>query len=207
MYQNKNRRHFRKGNVLPRSFYLSEDILRISRELLGKFLVTRFDGRLTSGMIVETEAYCGPEDRASHAYGNRRTDRTEVMFQKGGLAYIYLCYGIHHLFNVVTNSEGRPHAVLIRALQPADGIDTMLRRRGQAVAVTSLCAGPGTLSKAMGLHRRYSGTSLDSDLIWIEDRSVDPREEDIVASPRVGVDYAGDDAKLPWRFRILPGEQ
>ncbi|NOZ08362.1 MAG: DNA-3-methyladenine glycosylase [FCB group bacterium] len=204
MNRSHNLQHSRKGTILPLSFYLREDVLLISRELLGKFLVTRFDGHLTSGMIIETEAYRGPEDRASHAFGNRRTARTEVMFQKGGRAYIYLCYGIHHLFNVVTNVEGTPHAVLIRALQPEDGIETMLDRRGKTVAITSLCAGPGSLARALGLHYRYSGTPLDGDVIWIEDRGVDPLAEDIVASSRIGVDYAGEDAKLPWRFRILP---
>ena len=146
---------------LSRSFYIRADVLQISRELLGKFLLTRIgNDHITGGMIVEAEAYAGPEDRASHAYNGRRTSRTETMFQEGGVAYVYLCYGIHHLFNIVTNVEGIPHAVLIRAIVPIDGIDLMLRRRDKKAVISKLTGGPGTLTQALGIHTTHSGTDL-----------------------------------------------
>ncbi len=196
-----------RGHPLPREFYLRDDVVLISRELLGKFLVTEFDGQLTAGMITETEAYRGPEDRASHAYANRRSARTEVMFKTGGIAYIYLCYGVHHLFNVVTNREDIPHAVLVRAIKPVEGIENMLLRRDRKRVNTTLCGGPGTLSKALGLHYRYSGTALDSEIIRIEDRGIDVPPLQITATPRVGVEYAGEDALLPWRFQITNADK
>src|SRR5688572_1316061 len=116
---------------LDHSFYNRQDVARIAKDLLGKILVTRFDGVVTSGRIVETEAYNGAVDKASHAYGNRRTARTEVMYGRPGTAYVYLCYGIHHLFNVVTNRKDIPHAILIRAIEPLAGIETMLLRTGK----------------------------------------------------------------------------
>jgi len=227
--------------LLPKSFYTRPDVVRISRELLGKFVFTRVRNRVTGGMIIETEAYAGATDRASHAYGNRRTKRTEVMFHEGGVAYVYFCYGMHSLLNVVTNLEGIPDAVLIRALLPAGGIPLMLRRRGKkcmmpspqdpltrparrralrnhrnggtasvpSAAVLStgkvlrtLAAGPGTLTKALGIDCSFNGRSLAGPAIWIEDRGVKVKASDIVAGPRVGVDYAGADAERPWRFRL-----
>jgi DNA-3-methyladenine glycosylase len=187
---------------LPLTFYQRDDVLTISKELLGKFLFTCFDGNLTGGMIIETEAYRGAEDRACHAYGNRRTKRTEIMFQPGGVCYVYLCYGIHSLLNVVTHGEDFPHAILIRAIKPVEGIDCMLQRRNKSKLDKTLASGPGALTEALGITVQHNGISLDSSLIWIEDRhyTVDPK--DILASPRVGIDYAGADAFLPWRFRI-----
>ena len=189
---------------LPKSFYQRFDVEKISKELLGKYLVTQFDGFITSGMIVETEAYRGPDDKACHAHLNRFTKRTQVMFEPGGVAYIYLCYGIHHLFNVVTAGSGEPHAVLIRAIQPEEGIDTMLERRNKPKPMPSLTAGPGILSQALGIRKQYSGISLveKSSPIWIEDRGTIIAEKDIVASPRVGVDYAEECALWDWRYRI-----
>ena len=187
---------------LPKTFYTRLNPVEISKELLGKFLVTNIENVRTAGMIVETEAYHGPEDKAAHSFGNRRTDRTEVMFWEGGFAYVYLCYGIHHLFNVVTAVEGTPHAILIRAVEPAEGVDIMLERRSLNIPKPSLTAGPGALSQALGIKTRHSKTPLDSDVIWIEDRDIIVHENDIIASPRVGVAYAGEDAYLPWRFRI-----
>ncbi len=145
---------------LPVDFYQREDVITISRELLGKVLCTNVDGKLTTGIIVETEAYAGVTDRASHAYGGRQTRRTKTMYAPGGTAYVYLCYGIHHLFNVVTNMEGVPHAVLIRAIQPQDGIDIMLQRRNMKNLLAKLTSGPGILSKAMGISILNSGESL-----------------------------------------------
>jgi len=189
--------------TLPVEFYRREDVCAISRELLGKRLCTRLNGSpLTAGTIVETEAYAGPEDRASHAYNNRRTERTNVMFHAGGVAYVYLCYGIHALFNVVTNVRGIPHAILIRAIEPTDGLPTMLRRRRHRVAEPRLTAGPGALSEALGIKPRHSGIRLTGRRIWIEDTGTHIPADQILCSPRVGVDYAGHHAKRPWRFRI-----
>ena len=187
---------------LPAKFYQREDILLISRELLGKVLYTQFDGNLTSGIIVETEAYAGVTDQASHAYGGRRTKRTETMYAKGGSAYVYLCYGIHHLFNIVTNKENIPHAVLIRAIQPRDGIEIMLQRRNKKKVDQSLTAGPGSLTQALGITVKDSGTFLMDNLIWLEDQNINYTNQDILATPRVGIQYAGKDAQNPWRFQI-----
>ena len=185
-------------------FYQREDVLLISRALLGKVLCTNFHNKMTSGIIVETEAYGGITDKASHAYGGRRTKRTETMYAKGGSAYVYLCYGIHHLFNVVTNVEGVPHAVLIRAVHPLDGIDIMLRRRNLKNISNRLTAGPGTLSQAMGISVQISGQSLLDKQIWIENRENNNPLKDfkIISSPRVGVQYAGEDANNLWRFQV-----
>jgi DNA-3-methyladenine glycosylase len=169
---------------------------------LGKVLVTEFGGRLTSGRIVEVEAYNGIVDRASHAWSGRRTKRTEVMFGSGGTAYVYLIYGIHSLFNVVTNRKEVPHAVLIRALDPLEGIPVMLKRTGKFKPDHTLTRGPGNLSKALGLHTSDTGTSLLGDVIWIGDDGWRAKRAQIVATPRIGVDYAGEDAALPYRFYI-----
>ncbi|MBK7409300.1 MAG: DNA-3-methyladenine glycosylase [Saprospirales bacterium] len=189
---------------LEKAFYLRDDVVQISKDLLGKYLVTDLEGIRAVGRIVETEAYRGPEDKASHAYGNRLTPRTQVMFEAGGLAYVYLCYGIHHLFNVVTGAEGQPHAVLIRALEPVEALDTMLLRRDMKAMKPRLTAGPGSLSKAMGIQTAHTGTSLvdPESPIWIEDRGDHLPASDILAGPRVGVDYAGECALWEWRFRI-----
>ena len=187
---------------LTLDFYQREDVLNISRELLGKVLCTNFHGKLTSGIIVETEAYAGITDKASHAYNSRRTERTETMYELGGSAYIYLCYGIHHLLNIVTNKKNIPHAVLIRALEPQDGIKFMLQRRNKKKKDQSLTVGPGSLTRALGITVKDSGTLLIDNLIWLEDQNIQIKNQDILASPRVGVQYAGQDANNPWRFRI-----
>lgn len=182
-------------------FYQRDDVTRIARELLGAVLHTRIRGALTALTITETEAYAGTTDRASHAWGGRRTRRTETMYAAGGIAYVYLCYGIHHLFNVVTGPRDVPHAVLVRAGTPAAGTATMLRRRGRPRADARLAAGPGTLSQALGIRTSMSGTSLAGPRIWIEaGEPLDPAR--IVTGPRVGIDYAGEDAALPYRFRL-----
>lgn len=186
--------------ILPRDFYVRDDVVAISRELLGKSLCTRINGAVTRAMITETEAYAGIKDRASHAYGGRRTTRTEPMFVEGGIAYVYLCYGIHHLFNVVTNVAGTPDAVLIRAALPLEGEKLMRRRRGKAKADGALMAGPGSVSQALGITTRLTGTSLQGTRIWIEDAGFDPALATISAGPRVGVAYAGPDTGRPYRF-------
>lgn len=183
---------------LPRSFYQKQDVVQIAKDLLGKVLVTQVDGHLTAGKIVETEAYCGRGDKACHA-NNKRTPRTEIMYGEGGTAYIYLCYGIHHLFNVVTNVEGMADAVLIRALEPVQGIEVMNERRNFTKA--KLASGPGTLSQAMGIHVNMSGADLCEEQIWIVGSSENENIE-ILADTRIGVEYAEEDALKPWRFVI-----
>jgi DNA-3-methyladenine glycosylase len=187
---------------LSESFYSRKDVVTIARELLGKVLVTELEGVRTAGMIVETEAYAGESDRASHAFGGRRTNRTEIMFGHGGAAYVYLCYGIHHLFNVVTNVAGVPHAVLVRGIEPLEGLDKMLERRGREKLTPALTAGPGALSMALGIHTKHTGLSLLGNEIFIEDRGIKIPKKDIVAGTRVGVTYARDDAYRPYRFYI-----
>ncbi|MFZ6050466.1 DNA-3-methyladenine glycosylase [Halocola ammonii] len=187
---------------LPRSFYQREDVVQIARDLLGKQLVTEIGGVRTSAKIVETEAYKGSTDRACHAFNYRKTKRTAVMFEPGGVAYVYLCYGIHHLFNIITNIEGEPDAVLIRAAEPLEGIEEMLARREMTELKARLTAGPGSLSKALGIRKEQTGVDLTDDQIWLEDYGETISSELIIASPRVGIDYAGEDAKLPWRFRV-----
>lgn len=185
---------------LTEEFYVREDVVEISRDLIGKVLCTYIGGRKTALAITETEAYAGVTDRASHAYGGRRTKRTEPMYAPGGRAYVYLCYGIHHLFNVVTNVEGVPHAVLIRAGRPLEGLDLMLERRKKNHADKSLLAGPGSTARALGISTRLTGASLAGDRVWIEDRGIGVDPSAIFVGPRVGVDYAGRDAALPYRF-------
>lgn len=196
--------HSELGQRLPRPWYLHDDVVQMARALLGKYLVTQFEGQRTAGRIVETEAYRGPDDKASHAYGGRRTPRTEVMYRQGGAAYVYLCYGIHHLFNVVTGPEGQAQAVLIRAVEPAEGLHVMMRRRNMYRPTPRLTAGPGTLTQALGIHTRHTGldlTAADSP-IWLEDRGEHISAEEIVATTRIGVDYAGEWAQRPWRFYL-----
>lgn len=185
---------------LPESFYLRDDVVTISRELLGKLLCTEIDGVITRAMITETEAYAGLHDRASHAYGDRRTKRTAPMYRQGGIAYVYLCYGIHHLFNVVTAKEDTPHAVLIRAGRVVDGGAMIAARRGLPLEDKRLLAGPGSLARGLGIHTRDTGISLHGSRIWIEDHEVAVDASDVRVGPRVGVDYAGDDAARPYRF-------
>ena len=188
---------------LPKTFYTNTNVLAISKALLGKFLVTKLNSNtITAGMIVETEAYCGPEDKASHAYGDKRTARTETMFFDGGYAYIYLCYGMHNLFNIVTATKDVPHAVLIRAIEPTEGIPLMLRRRNLKQNGPKLTAGPGSLTKALGITVRHDKTDLCGEKIWLEDRGIKIPSAKIETGPRVGVAYAKEHAKLPWRFKI-----
>jgi DNA-3-methyladenine glycosylase len=189
-----------KGKKLSAEFYKDKDVVKLSKQLLGKVLCSFIDKQYTSGIITETEAYEGIIDKASHAYNNRRTARTEIMFGEGGKSYVYLCYGIHHLFNVVTNEEDHPHAVLVRAIEPLDGIDIILQRRKKASPSKDLTVGPGKVSEALGIKTKHTGLELTGDVIWIEDRGIKVNEKDITAGPRVGVDYAGDHALWPYRF-------
>jgi len=185
---------------LPTSFYLRDDVVEIARDLLGKVLCSHIGGHVTKAMITETEAYAGPGDRASDAYAGRRNARTEPMYHQGGIAYIYLCYGIHHLCNVVTGKLDDPQAVLLRAGEPVAGLDEMHARRGKAAARNKLLAGPGSLSQALGIRTELSGVSLLGDQVWIEDQGISVADDEIAVSPRIGIDYAGDDAARPYRF-------
>jgi DNA-3-methyladenine glycosylase len=191
---------------LPSSFYLQKDACQVAKQLLGKFLFTYVEGQLTGGLIVETEAYCGVEDKASHAYGGRKTARTKTMYNEGGCAYIYLCYGMHTLFNVVTNEEGIPDAVLIRAIYPLFGIEVMQERRGLLQKQPSTppsylwTCGPGKVAQALRIERSHQGASLQGPLLWIEDRNWSYPAPALQITPRIGVDYAKEWAKAPFRF-------
>lgn len=187
---------------LQREFYLGPDVVAISRALLGKYLSTSINGLITGGYIVETEAYNGVVDKASHAFGNRLTPRTKTMFEEGGIAYIYLCYGIHEMLNVVTSVEGHPQAILIRAIEPIAGIDIMQARRNMEIVKPNITSGPGSVAKALGIDRKLNGISLQSDTLWIEDRGLNFNDDQIAAVPRIGVAYAGQDALLPYRFYV-----
>jgi DNA-3-methyladenine glycosylase len=187
---------------LPIDYYMQDDVLALSKDLLGKIVFTRFNGITTAGIITETEAYAGIEDKASHAYGGKRTARNEVMYHKGGKAYVYLCYGLHHLFNVVTNVEGIPHAVLVRAVYPFVGEEEILNRRKAKALTQTLTVGPGKVSMALGIKTLHNGLLLTGKEIWIENHGIMFPEKSINVGARIGVDYAKEDALLPYRFWI-----
>ncbi|MCC9065610.1 DNA-3-methyladenine glycosylase [Flavobacterium piscisymbiosum] len=187
---------------LPFSYYLNQDPVFLATDLLGKVLFTEINGEITAGIIVETEAYFGELDKASHAYGGRRTNRTETLYAAGGISYVYLCYGIHHLFNVVSSLKGEPHAVLIRAVEPFVGQDIIERRRNMPVTKAAVSSGPGSVAKALGINGSFNKKELTGDEIWIEDHGIRYKSDEIIAGPRIGVAYAQEDALLPWRFFI-----
>ncbi len=187
---------------LTNDFYGGTDVVQIARDLLGKILVTTFNGNFTSGRIVETEAYVGITDKASHSFGGRRTQRNEHMYNKGGDAYVYICYGIHTMFNVVTNKTNAPDAVLIRALEPVEGIDCMLQRSRKKQLDYTLTKGPGNLCKALGIAKINSGISLNSGEIFIAGDGFVFTDDAIAASKRIGIESAGIDAMLPYRFYV-----
>ena len=184
--------------ILSTDFYHQSDVVQVARDLLGQILVTEFDGIRTAGVITETEAYSHRE-RGCHAFGRKRTARTESMFLPGGHAYVYLCYGIHHLFNVVTNTADEPEAVLIRAVRPVEGIDEILRRRGRDRITADLCNGPGKLTQALGIRTDHDRTDLTAGPVRIEHGEA---ITSVRATPRIGIEYAGADAGLPWRFVV-----
>ena len=196
----------RRGSKLGRDFYTRADTLRVARELLGKRLVVPAPaGERVSARIVETEAYLGVEDRAAHSYGGRRTPRTEVMFRVGGTVYVFFVYGMHHQLNVVTGAEGQPHVVLLRAVEPEEGIGLMLERRPVSKE-RELTNGPGKLCRALGIDGSYNGEDVTGPRIWIEETGVKFGREEIASGPRVGIDYAGEDALKPWRFWVKGNE-
>jgi DNA-3-methyladenine glycosylase len=189
------------GKPLQPSFFQGSDVVAIARALIGIVLVTEIDGERTAGRIVETEAYAA-FDKASHSHSNRRTARTEPMFAIGGTAYVYRCYGIHHLFNVSTNSQDIAEAVLIRAVEPLEGIDIMMARRGLIKPDPKLTAGPGNVTVALGITGRHTAQAVFGPEIWFEDRGLRPTPENIAVGTRVGVAYADEDAYHPYRFWI-----
>jgi DNA-3-methyladenine glycosylase len=190
---------------LQKDFYLRSDVVEIARDLIGKVIYTQIDNQLTAGIITETEAYAGVHDKASHAYNNRRTNRTEVMYREGGVSYIYLCYGVHYLFNFVTNHKDIPHAVLLRGIVPYTGLDIMKNRTGKTSTGKGLTDGPGKVTKALGLHIKHNGLDLSGNTVWVTNEGIKTNVAGIKVSPRIGVQYAGEDAKLPYRF-LYTGE-
>ncbi len=180
---------------LTRKFYL-RDGLTIARELIGKKIVTNLPEGLTSGIIVETEAYMGTIDAAAHSYRGK-TERTKLFYGAGGFVYVYMIYGMYLCTNVVANVENVPEAVLIRALQPVDGVDLMKRRRNKK-NLRELCSGPGKLSQALGVTKNFYGLDLCGDEIFIE--TTENFQADIISTKRINIDYAGDAANYPWRF-------
>jgi DNA-3-methyladenine glycosylase len=187
---------------LPIQFYKRDDVIRIAKELLGKIIVTRFNGLYTSARIVETEAYIAIVDRASHSWNGRRTARNEHMYAEAGVSYVYICYGMHHLFNVVTNKKEVPDAVLIRAVEPLEGVEIMLHRTGKIKADHTLTKGPGNAAKALGITKMNSGMNLLGDEIFLADDGFKVAEKEIGASKRIGVEGAGEAALLPYRFYL-----
>ncbi len=188
--------------ALPLSYYQNEDVVFLARDLLGKILVTNIGGIITRAIIAETEAYAGEVDKASHAYGGRRTNRTEVMYKSGGVTYVYLCYGMHNMLNIVTGPAGIPHAVLIRGIILEDGVGAARKRTGKNLKKGQLIEGPGNTTKTLGITREHNGLSLNGHELWLEDGGFTAHPVNILASKRIGIDYAGKDALLPYRFRL-----
>ena len=186
------------SQALSKTYFENPDVVALAKDLIGKRLNTFSDGVLTAGIITETEAYAGKGDKACHAHLGRFTKRTQVMYESGGIAYVYLCYGIHHLFNVVTNTNGNADAILIRAIEPTQGLQKMLERRNKQKLEKSLTSGPGNVTKALGITKFHNTKSVLGQEIWIDNPGV--KVESIVETTRIGIDYAEEDANLPWRF-------
>ena len=188
------------SSKLSLSYFQSDQVVALARDLLGKYLYSNINNKLTGGIITETEAYAGVADKASHAYNGRRTARTETMYREGGISYVYFTYGMHHLFNVVTGPKEVPHAILIRGIYPLTGCDIMLHRTGKKTVNFKLTNGPAKLTKALGISKAYNRISLLGDTIWVTPAKYAIAREHISATPRIGIDYAGEDALLPYRF-------
>lgn len=187
---------------IPLSFYARKDVVEIAKDLIGKIIVTNFNGSITSGRIVETEAYAAITDKASHSFGGKRTARNEHMYAAAGTAYVYICYGLHQMMNIVTNDKDIPDAVLIRAVEPLDGIDIMLKRTGKLTLDKTLTRGPGNVGKALGIFKHHSGNHLLGNQIYLMDDNVKINKEQIGTSVRIGVESAGADSLLPYRFYL-----
>lgn len=191
--------------ILPQSFYLSNDVVFLAKALLGKEISTLIDDVVTAGIIVETEAYCGPDDRGSHAFGGRYTERTKTMYAEGGVAYVYICYGMHPMMNIVTGEAGNAHAVLIRAIEPTSGIDKMAQRRKLTTTQPVLTNGPAKAAVALGITKEMNGSGLLSteEPIVIRDVQFEIIDTDVVSGPRVGMSrHVGEYSNIPWRFYI-----
>lgn len=187
---------------LARQFYMGKDVVDLARQLIGKIIVSRINGCTTKARIVESEAYIGLTDRASHSFNGRRTARNDHMYAEAGTAYVYICYGMHHLFNVVTNEKDIPDAVLIRAAEPLWGVDIMLKRTGKKKLDNTLTKGPGNLAKALGISKVHSGTQLHGNLIYIADDGLPIPAVQIGESRRIGVESSGEAAHYPFRFYV-----
>jgi DNA-3-methyladenine glycosylase len=187
------------GRKLTRADYADPKPARVARFFLGKFLCVQAPDGYAEGVITETEAYGGPQDAACHGFENRRTARTEIMFAPGGVSYVYLCYGLHHLFNIITGPADSPEAVLIRAVRITGGHDVVRQRRPR-VAEKDWASGPGRVCRALAIGMHHYGLDLAGETIWIEDRGVNVPPRAVQRSPRIGVDYAGKWALKPWRF-------
>ena len=186
---------------LPSEFYLREDTIALANDLLGKLIVVPDDkGGRISAMIVETEAYLGEIDRAAHSFGGRRTPRNEVMYASGGHVYVFFVYGMYYQFNIVAGSIDTPHAILVRAAEPMEGIEIMRERRGP-MKDRNLTSGPGKLCLALAIDRSFNGESLRGKRIWVEDKC-SFSDDEIASGKRIGIDYAGEDAEKPWRFWV-----
>jgi DNA-3-methyladenine glycosylase len=196
----------RRNVKLERDFYTRADTLAVARELLGKRLVVPADGgRRVSGRIVEVEAYLGAEDRAAHSFGGRRTRRTETMYAVGGTVYVFFVYGMHHQFNVVTGPEGLPHAVLVRAVEPEEGVELMKERR-PVRKERELTSGPGKLCRALSIDLTFDGEDLKGRRVWVEETGAKFKPDEVASGARIGVAYAGEDALRPWRFWVRGNE-
>ncbi|SPN73625.1 3-methyladenine DNA glycosylase,DNA-3-methyladenine glycosylase,Methylpurine-DNA glycosylase (MPG) [Chlamydia serpentis] len=188
--------------MLKESFFLSEDVITLAQELLGHKLISEDNGKVTSGYIIETEAYRGPDDKACHAYNYRKTLRNAAMYQKGGCAYIYRCYGMHHLFNVVTGPEGTPHAILIRAILPDQGVELIIkRRRWENKPRYLLTNGPGKVCQALGISLANNMQPLTTPNLYISKEKISGT---LVTTPRIGIDYAEEYRQVLWRFLLSP---
>lgn len=181
--------------------FFDKQTLRVARGLLGKFLVRKIGKKIIAGKIVETEAYAGPNDLASHA-SRGKTARTAPMFGPPGHAYIYLVYGLNYCFNIVTEKENYPAAVLIRAIEPAEGVNLMRLHRHAPKDERSLTNGPGKLCQALKIDKSLNNLDLADCTLWLEDRGLKIKPSEVVAAKRIGVDYAGKYKNKPWRFYI-----
>lgn len=187
--------------MIPESFYLREDTLSIAKEILGKYVYTNIEGVITGGMIVETEAYLGVTDASCHTFNNRKSAKNATMYELGGVAYMYICYGIHDMLNLVTGPAGKSHVVLVRAIEPTDGIQKMVERRGN-VPFKKLCSGPGSLAKALGLNKSFDRVSLNSEQLWLEDKGIVIESSQIKETPRIGLNCPEPFLSAPWRYLV-----
>ena len=188
--------------IPDRSFFQRSNVTKVAADLLGKMLISDIGGQRTVGIIVETEAYSWKE-RGCHAYQNQMTPRNSTMFREGGILYVYLCYGIHSMLNIVTGKEGEAEAVLIRALEPVKGMQVMMGRM-KVNNEKRITSGPGKLTKALGITTAYDQTDLfgKKSILRVEDGGLNISKKKIITAPRIGIQFAGEDALLPWRFYL-----